>query len=588
MKPFNFARMRYLCGFLMFFLLEGCTSSIPQKTDTKLYSGTGRYTGEFYVYRVDDAWAPVGRERNRYYIGDSSEDKTKHMRQWVPVREKDNITGLDGPERIATREDLVRVSLRHVFIKYFREIGKGEIALILSFASGEKLREDLLIYASQGQTLGSSLAFDDLTIIGPQKLEGQSIRIRLIMIEIDQIENETMKEFIKNAAGLASIIQPEYATAVKIASDVAQFIVSFNQDDIVFDRTFELSMTQKGESIETTPLLYAQYILLLQEDRFQGLDVKEKAEIATRPPRVSDMRFNLHAGRLFSAYMYRPSERYKTSGSSPSDRAPGDEPEEGVFYFDLGNKRIDFDQFYSWKEDYLWFGDKHANILQKINEPEAADFRHEVLAFPKSDTQISDYRRLMGDRIGDLDLWGGLGETLATVYCESIRYTSKEEKSCEDALRGGGRVFFHFPVYLYPKAYTILAQYPFHTHIVLSISRSIGTRDRAAEERFLTYSKWLEAAREDVRDRDRFTKVLDTIRYGIESQALIDIVLKKALGEKELEKKICIIVNGICNKRVTIKNSLYNELFHLTGEIFQSEEEVKNYIKDKYPTCEIK
>ncbi len=572
MKTFDLLCMRYLFGFLMFLLLHGCASLTPQQTDTKVYSGTGRYTGEFYVYRVDDAWASVGNERARYYVGDSFDDKAKRMRQWVPVREKDDITGLDGPDRIVTPEDLVRVSLRHVFIKYFREIGKGEIALILSFASGEKIKEDLLVYASQGQTLGSSLAFDDLTIIGPEKLEGQSIRIRLIMIEIDQIENEAMKEFIRNAAGLASTIQPQYATAVKIASDVAQFIISFNQDDIIFDRTFEMSMTQKGGSIETTPLLYGQCILLLQEDRFQGLDVKQAAEIATRPPRIGDMRFNLHAGRLFTTYMYSPNVIFT------------DETGTYEFRLDLGKKRIDFDRFFSVKDKDIWTDDERAELLKMINEPEAADFRHNVLAFPRS-----HHKGVKGDRIGDLDLWGGLGRALAIVYCDSMRYTSKERKKCEEAVRGAGKeVFFHFPVYLYPKAYTILAQYPFHTHIVLSISRSIGIEGGTAEERSLTYSKWLEEARKDVREQDRFTEVLGAVRHGIESQALTDIVLRKALAQKELRQKICIIANGICNKRITVKNALHNEFFHLTGEIFESEDEVRNYMREKYPACEIK
>jgi hypothetical protein len=578
MTLFYFSDKRYLFILFVFFFLQGCGSSIFQKTDTKIYSGTGRYTGEFFVYRADDAWAPVGSERSRYYIGDSFDDKAKikTMRQWVPVREKDDISGLDGPDRIVTKEDLVKISLRNVFIKYFKEKGKGELALILSFASGEKIKEDLLIYASQGQTLGSSLALDDLTIIGPGKIEGQSIRVRLIMIEVDQIENDVMKDFIKNAAGLASTLQPQYATAIKIASDVARFIISSNQDDTVFDRTFELTMTQKGASIETTPLLYGQYILLLQEDRFQGHDVKKRAEIATRPPAIGDMRFNLHAGRLFTTYMYRPTKLYDDSSFESPDFTVG-----GAIVFDLGNKRIDFRQFFSNPPDdgnYYLNVEEHENILKKIAETQAVDFRHKFLAFPETAT-----------RIGDPDIWGDLGRTLAIVYCDSMRYTSKEKKSCEDALAGEGKkIFFHFPVYLYPKAYTILAQYPFHTHIVLSVSRSVGTTEKAVEDRFITYEKWLETAKKEFRDTTTFNEFFDTIRKDLESQAIVDVVLRKAEGEKEKEKKVCIIATGISNERVVVKNSLYNELFHLTGEIFRSEDEIQNYIKNNYPNCKIK
>lgn len=235
----------------------------------------------------------------------------------------------------------------------------------------------------------------------------------------------------------------------------------------------------------------------------------------------------------------------------------------------------------------------HANILQEINRDEAVKFRHEVLAFPKSDTRTSNYyKRLMGDKIGDLELWGGMGQTLARIYCDSIRYT-KEKLTCEKALRGeminhDKGVFFHFPVYVYPKGYTILAQYPFHTHIVLSVSRAIGIAGATAEEWLTTYSEWLEATKRDVREDRRFTEVFESIRHGVESQALADIVLKKALGEKELDKKICTVSKGISNERLLIKNSLYNELFHLTGEIFQSEDEVRNYIREKGLACETK
>ena len=120
------------------------------------------------------------------------------------------------------------------------------------------------------------------------------------------------------------------------------------------------------------------------------------------------------------------------------------------------------------------------------------------------------------------------------------------------------------------------------------MTRSIGIGGGDAEERYLTYSNWLEAAKKDVREEKRFEAVFEAIRHGIESEVLNDIVMKKALAEKELEKKICIIANGICNERIEIKDPLYNELFHLTGKIFESEDEVRNYMKEKYPTCEIK
>jgi len=575
MKEFNCKNIKFLFLFLTSFFLQGCPHPGGAKLDTKLYGGKGRYTGEFYVYRVDDAWAPQGSERKRYYVGDSFTDKTKehHIRQWVPVREKDDIAGLDGPDRIVTTDDLVTVSLRNVFIKYFKESSlltkaKGEIAFILSFGCGEKIKEDLLIYASEGQTLGTSLALDDLTIIGPEKLDCQSLRIRLIMVEVDQIENEIMKRFIGEAAGLASTVQPQYGTAIKIASDLAQFIISSNKDDIIFDRTFELSMTQKGGSVEKTPLLYGQYVLLLQEDRSQG-DVEKKAGIATRPPRVGDMRFNLHAGRLFNTYMYRPIKIYEESEFLSPDYVLEGETDEDDVVFDLGNKRVDFSQGFTNitdDGDYYLNNEKHIRILnEKINAKEALTFRNKTLAFPL-------------ESIGDLDLWGNMGETLKTIYLESVRYPSEKEIKDET-------LPFHFPVYLYPRGYTILAQYPFHTHLVLSVSRSIGISEKATEDRYETYANWLESAKGEIRSNERFENYFNTIKQDIQSQTLVDMVLKKAMGKKEKEEKICTIAGNISNERIIVKTPLYNELFHLTGDIFQSEQEVKDYIAKEHPNC---
>lgn len=589
MKQFSFRIERFLIVLLIMLFMQACGALAPSQTDTRVHSGTGSHTGEFYLYRVDDSWAPEGQERKRYYVGDSVNGNA--VRQWVPLKERDDITGLDGPDRIVTRDDLVKISLRQVFIKYFKEIGKGEIALILSFASGDRFKEDLLIYATQGQTLGSSLAFDDITIIGPEKLAGESLKFRLVMLEVDQIENQTMKSFIEEAAGIASTIQPDKAIAVKIASDVAQFIISLNKDDRIFDRTFELSVTHKGASIEKTPLLYGQYVLLLQEDRFRSYDVRKRAELATRPPAFGNMRFNLHAGRLFRAYLYRPTKLYEDGlGFESPDFTIGDEKSETVF--DLGSKRVDFNQFFPnlpYRSGYYFDIEKHTSILQEINSPEAAAFRHNVLAFPRQRCNGSDLGDMPCNKIGDLDIWGDLGGALARIYCESVRYSATEKKSCTEAVQGSGeKVYFHFPAYLYPKAYTVLAQYPSHTHIVFSVSRVLGVEEKPAEERLRTFSEWIEAGEKKVREASRFEEHFRVLREDIQSHTLTDLLLKKAAGEKDFAKGICIIANGITDDRIQIKNPLYNELFHMTGEIFQSEQEVKNYIQKKYSGCIIK
>jgi len=581
-------------------ILQGCGG---MKTDTKLFGGTGGYTGELYIYRVDDSWAPNGEERTLYKIGDyydrkegkdASKDekankaKKTYMREWVPVKKRNDVSGLDGPDRIVTNSDLVKVSLRNVFIKYFKEMGKkGEVALILSFASGSKVKEDLLVYASKSQTLGSSLALNDITIIGPEKLEGQSLRLRIVMIEIDKIQNEAMKNLIKQTAGIASAVQPQYAAAIKIAGDLAQFIISSNEDDIIFDRTLEFSMMEKGQPVDSTPLLYGNYVLVLQEDRYQGRDVRKKVPVATRPPAVDDMRFNLHDNRLYSAYLYRPTE-FKPC--KDCDFTALDykftHPEEGLLIYDLGNKVVDLNQYFLHRPErrYERGNEEHSKSLKAINGKEALDFRHELLAFPKTDPTAADHRKLLGDKIGDYDIMGNLGDTLREIFRESMRYREEEKISKEIEKE----ICAHYPIYLYPKGYTILAQYPFHTHFVLSVSRSLSTTEKPVEEKFSTYTEWLKKASEETGNSDAVNDFFNKLKGNIVSQSLVEKNLKKAAGQSEADKK-CTIVRAICDKQIIEKNLLFNELFHITGDIFTSTDEVGKKYKDsclkEQPEC---
>jgi hypothetical protein len=541
----------------------------------------GGYTGELYIYRVDDAWAPNGEDRTSYKIGDYSNDKNKQMREWVPVRKKNDVSGLDGHDRIVTKKDFVKVTLRNVFIKYFKEIGKkGEVAFILSFACGNKHKEDLLVYASKSQTLGTSLALDDITIIGPEKLIGENLRMRIVMIEIDKIENEAMKNLIKQTAGIAATIQPQYTAAIKIAGDLAQFIISSNEDDIIFDRTFELTMTNKGQSVNTTPLLYGNYILLLQEDRFQSKDVNKKTPIATRPPSVDDMRFNLYDNKLYHSYIYRPELLDGREKFTALDFLSPDSKNR----YDLGSKVVDMNQFYlySKSEDYEKDDSKHSSVLDTINGTKASEFRHKVLAFPKADKTAPNYRKLLGDKIGDFDILGTLGDTLVEIYCESVRYNN-EEMEGRDACKGAGSdlIYPHYPIYLYPQGYTILAQYPFHTHIVLSVSRSVGTTEKPVEDKISTFTEWLKTASEEAAVSTEANKLVDDLKKNILSQSALNKIMKKAAGESDPGEKKCIIVRAIYNDRIIEKNSLYNELYHITGDTFTEANEVKK----KYAEC---
>jgi hypothetical protein len=214
----------------------GCT---PLQPTTGLYE-KAHHTGTVTLLRVDAGWRGPENPRKVYKLGSAGETvkgKDSVVPPFVPLRDKNDIAGLDGPGRVVTDEDLVTVTLKSVFVKYFKEFDgddrKGEIALVLSFEAGGVAKESLLIYSSEGQTLGSLLALDDMPIIGPITLPGDDIMVRLVMIELDQVENESRKQFIRAAADLASTFSPGASSALSIPLALADFIISQNVDDVI-------------------------------------------------------------------------------------------------------------------------------------------------------------------------------------------------------------------------------------------------------------------------------------------------------------------------------------------------------------------
>jgi hypothetical protein len=214
-------------------LAAGCATARPPTTDLH---GKARHTGFVTMLRVDDAWHPNAEQRRRYRVG---EGIGQRRGPYVPLRHKGDIAGLDGPDRVVTDQDLVTVTLKSVFVRFFKERGgaerQGEIALVISFQSGAAARQDILVYSSEGQTLGSYLDLDDLPVLGPLKLPGDGLTMRIVMIELDRVENEQNKQFIRAVASAGAGFAPHLGSALSIASPIAEFILDQNADDVVLD-----------------------------------------------------------------------------------------------------------------------------------------------------------------------------------------------------------------------------------------------------------------------------------------------------------------------------------------------------------------
>ena len=285
-------------------MLAGCAA--PEKPDTSLF-GEGTHTGTLYSYRVPPL-EPVANGQLK--------------QRFAPLRGEGDLRGFlrDGklrPELVVTNDDLVLLSLDSAFIKYFKEGGgedrKGEIVFVLSFDAGSTRKDSFVAYSSAGQTLGSFLAASNWPVMGPLKIDGSHLKLRLVMIELDRVENERVAQVTRSLIQTAGQLQPQLAPFVPVAQKTVDAIIRMNGDDVILDQRFALQRvdpesTSEGEvsSLSGLPLLYGKYVLVLQEDRLVNRDVSETAGRAVFAHSRHRLRFNRDTNRLYTAYDYHP------------------------------------------------------------------------------------------------------------------------------------------------------------------------------------------------------------------------------------------------------------------------------------------
>ena len=549
--------------------LTGCA---PLGQPTTNLTGEARNTGAVTMLRVDDAWRgkfnQEGEEINRgYYNLGAGFDKRGP--RYVPLRSKSDVAGLDGPDRIVTADDYVVVSLNSGFIKYFVEFGgekrKGEIALAVSFDAGPGAVENILIYSAKGQTMGSFLALDDWPVIGPVQVTGDYLRIRVVLIELDQVENQMARDFVKFLSKTGSVIEPGLAMIFSIAQPILDQIIALNSDDVVLDYRFALKRTHKGLPVLESPLLYGKYVLVLQEDRLEGRDVQSTAPLSVLPIRPDRMRFDRWANRVLRTYNYRGI----VSGEGPIGW-------EWLFYNDDGT---------------LTSLSEEETIEDNANSPKAVAYRRENLGFMKS--ILSEYELYSKD-VKALEV--ALLEACRTKPAAANEANLEGvEKGCAAYKLGENQYGFDYPVNQYPEAYTILAQYPLHTHLVFSVERSLGGTETPYYEGFQTVSDYLQQQLEEARTAIDFTELSATIQGTITGFRKQNAVISNAyrIDETEQMERVCLLweeglysgdseeVNALVSKA-----PVYNEIYHLTGKWFTTPDEVKAFIADSTCTAE--
>ena len=564
--------------------------------------GKATHTGTASLYRADlDGTAQNIGEAPATTTADDGYGGQRG--RFAALREKGDYRGLDTSDRIITADDTITLTLNGGFIKYFREEGgdtrQGEIALVLSFDGGTEraITEDdaILIYSSQGQTLGSFLDLTDWKILGPMVVDGDSLRLRVVMIEWDQQENEQRKELVRAAAATAANFVSGVGGYLTIAGSLANFIIDQNRDDTIVDQRFALQRVQAGGLRIANPLLAGTYVLMLQEDSLANAEVAGTR--ASLPPVINDLRFDHHSGRVYKRYDFIPGltgDEEATDCGEPGTVGPGatevyDLTYGAILYpgrSSIGLPRVFYQDEKTFK-DKAW--DKSTDykkcVLEKwINGETARSWRREALG----------YREPI---IGEFELLPTLDAALHEALVEGIRHTSFKtaqratRQAVKRLLRNAGTsrenpsaLPYNYKVIIYPKAFAVMAEYPLHTHLVFTIEHSLGGVGDPYHRQFARYLDVLEKEKLRARDDTRLAKLTDQIeaaRRAMARQSTVFSQVGKLPGE-QVAARTCKLLPLLKPDDMPLSAAdVYNKLFHVTGEFFEDADGVAVFLTGK-------
>lgn len=576
-------KKRHLCvlGLIIILLIGGCVSQ--PAPETGLY-GKATHTGTLYIYRVP----PIA-------IDTDIAPRFSQLRGSMDLDEFIDNDGAIRPELHVTEEDLITVSLGSAFIKYFREGSinkdadgddkrKGEIVMVMSFDAGTAKRESFVVFSSGEQTLGSFLSVQDWPVLGPLKVDGSDLKIRIVLIELDQAENEKIKQLTRSVGNTAGQLQPSLTPIVKIAQPLIDAIIALNSDDVILDQRFALHRVEKASKrneIHRAPLLFGEYVLIMQEDRLKGNDVKETAGGAVNPPALSNIRFDRHTHRLYKVYDYWTDqwgwsfdEQEQPSSELPSANNPNAP----------GPKIVDLEAVYDLG------GCPSEENFNYTEHPDANQVRTRILGY--------DNARTTG-----LERYNCLENALAVAYYEGLRGSSFPKKSStnDPNIRNGAttrdyrellnskrKLNFDFPVTVYPTANAALAQYPLHTHIVLTIEESLGGPGVPVHEVLTSLEQFNEKELSKVKDGELADKIGETLVQAKLEDQKQTALLRKVKAEVETNEKLCLLFNELNNSdetKILSSGPLYNQVYKISGEVVSTTEELAKYLGGTDANC---
>ncbi len=599
-------------------LAAGCEAVQP----TTELDAPGRHVGEVALLRVADT--------DPYVVG--SESGSNPAARFVGLRHRLDVAGLDHPQAIVHKNDYITVSLNSGFIRYFKEVGgtarKGEIALVISFDSGDTEEpvptggttwNSVLVFSSTGQTLASSLDAMDWVMFGPVRVPHGDLFMRVVMIEIDRVENKRATDSIKGLASLATAVRPEAGFAIQIAQDLANFLISSNVDDVIIDQRFSLHRVAKGDTFQRGPLLYGTYVLILQEDRLAGEEVTSLARRATFVPEYHKLRYSRDSGRLYSTYNYYPVIR-AVIAAYPDPNAAG-LPEDGATAsspalecpFELGDYPQTFrGRRFEGRGPRDFRGpptdptpDEKAALAKHLQLLAQGSYRKCLLRFVNEEAVLTVRRDTLGygdgGAISDHDIFLDKDTVFAKAYYDTARSSvgfkgTSIELVKRDREKTGYHPHYDFSVVSYPDAYTVLAQYAQHTHLIFSVELA-GDKDAPrVHQRLPNYERFLKEQIEQVETANAASQLTAHIQKAVEQKNAVKAAIAKANEAKAdgrtEEQQICLLYKSLVPEAADssqplsvaeffANDSLFTDMRRRAGKTFSSRQDVERYLNAK-------
>lgn len=117
----------------------------------------------------------------------------------------------------------------------------GEIAVVVTVDDGgQEEPKNVLVAYEEGIKRNVDLPIANLLAYANAAYDNQPIRITITVFEFDELENENFKKMLGTAAGIGATLTPAYAPAWSMATQVGNFLINQNKDDILVTFTFQV------------------------------------------------------------------------------------------------------------------------------------------------------------------------------------------------------------------------------------------------------------------------------------------------------------------------------------------------------------